>query len=753
MHTLVLALFSLLSLTIGQETVQYDAADGWSYQCDLERDILYDFNNIAVLRNKTIGECCEACWDSDLCVLWTWSPTDHSCALKVQQEGDGIASPGMISGHIGLLWETNHEPSPGTAQGAVEVGDSKVETLTNSDIEIYLWGSDIAETFPDLFEDKVVSTSSVVVELPKIGELVQNDNGQTRVLPGATVTDPLHRIIFRSPRALAYNAEQASTFFRILTEITFEDSDPLSVTFKVQVNIRNPRSFECKGSGAVPMGEVGTITITDDPVVVQFKNKYVHPVVISQPLSFSGKTVAITRITSVHNENFTIAIHEPSYLNGDHKKERVSYLVLESGSWTLPSGNRIEVGKHVTSATVGNEIAEGASWTTVKFPAENIFKTSPVVFTQTQTYNDQHWVATRQMDVNSAGFKVSLEEEELNEETHGGEVIGWVAFEKIEEVWQDSLQYEVNTISSVTNDWSTIKFAKSHNGKKSFLASIQTWAGADSAHLRYKDLEDDSVKIKVEEEESADEEKSHPGEVVGYILIAGEGTLRGVPGDCSVVAIAEDKDEEAFAGQVAKFQLLKKDQFDTTKVYLNSLPTQGVLFQYSEGIDLDQLPPISAPTYVKDHEGRVLYFPSPGIPGDTRKSYIDSFTYTLVRGEGAGEAKSNVAEVEIQVFTQDEIVDPRPPQPPHFPPSIFGTHDYQVPFMAAVGLCLILATVVVVLSVFLYKKRYGASDLIGFFKRSEDGSTYFPSGDDDSLTSAAETNFGDHSDTTDSDFY
>src|SRR5690606_27370098 len=105
----------------------------------------------------------------------------------------------------------------------------------------------------------------------------------------------------------------------------------------------------------------------------------------------------------------------------------------------------------------------------------------------------------------------------------------------------------------------------------------------------------------------------------------------------------------------------------------------------------------------------------PGIPGDARKSYIDSFTYTLVKLQGEGKAegpKSNLAEVEIQVFTQDpQVVPVKPPQPPTF----FGTKDYKIPLMVAVGLCLILATIVAIVSVFLYKKRYGASDMIGTF--------------------------------------
>lgn len=48
---------------------------------------------------------------------------------------------------------------------------------------------------------------------------------------------------------------------------------------------------------------------------------------------------------------------------------------------------------------------------------------------------------------------MSVQEEEDNEETHGGEIIGWVALDKASSQFSDSINYEVNTAYPVTNDW------------------------------------------------------------------------------------------------------------------------------------------------------------------------------------------------------------------------------------------------------------------------------------------------------------
>lgn len=210
---------------------------------------------------------------------------------------------------------------------------SKHQFITQ--LQIYLWGSDIHKQLPGMFKDKVVSTSSSITSIPALGELYQNDIGRTRIIfPNTEIDDKLHRVVFRSPRVLPGDKESASTSFTTVSTIYFEKDQPRRFSLKVNVNIRVGQitqkyslcevvtTISCEGDEPVVLGEVGSISITDQPVEVHLKvttslgpssllnqNKYKNPVVIAQPLSFSGPDAAITRVTNVVSDAFIISIH------------------------------------------------------------------------------------------------------------------------------------------------------------------------------------------------------------------------------------------------------------------------------------------------------------------------------------------------------------------------------------------------------------------------------------------------------------
>lgn len=56
-------------------------------------------------------------------------------------------------------------------------------------------------------------------------------------------------------------------------------------------------------------------------------------------------------------------------------------------------------------------------------------------------------------------------------------------------------------------------------GKPSFFAAQQTFNGPDTATLRYRALKAKGVKVHVEEEKSADRERNHANENVGYMAL------------------------------------------------------------------------------------------------------------------------------------------------------------------------------------------------------------------------------------------
>ncbi len=81
------------------------------------------------------------------------------------------------------------------------------------------------------------------------------------------------------------------------------------------------------------------------------------------------------------------------------------------------------------------------------------------------------------------------------------------------------LSGETDTV--VNHNWHTINY--SYNaptfGGKYFVGNMQTYLGSDTATVRYRRLDHNSVQVRVEEEKSADTETNHPNESVGYLLL------------------------------------------------------------------------------------------------------------------------------------------------------------------------------------------------------------------------------------------
>lgn len=280
------------------------------------------------------------------------------------------------------------------------------------------------------------------------------------------------------------------------------------------------------GDREAVIGEVGSVTVTHVPKTVNLSRTYSNPVVLAQPPSFNGSQAAVVRITEVTSDSFELFVHEPPNLDGTHVTETVSYLVVESGSWELADGTRLEAGHLNTAASVGRGV--GNTWAQVSF-ANSLGTSGPVVLSQVQTDNDLHFVKTRQRNANGAGFQVALEQDDLASGAHGLETIGWVAFEPGQGSWSGHPYAAANTADAVTHNWLTINFGASVGSAARFLAALATYDGGDASALRYRSLTGSSVEVKVEEDTTWDSETSHTTEVVSYLALGTSGTLNADP--------------------------------------------------------------------------------------------------------------------------------------------------------------------------------------------------------------------------------
>jgi len=271
------------------------------------------------------------------------------------------------------------------------------------------------------------------------------------------------------------------------------------------------------------IGEVGQImgALTSEPYTVVLENTYSDPVVFAKPLSFNDADQAVVRITDVQSDRFTMYVHEFPGQDGIHDAEDVSYIVLEKGTWELEDGTQLDVGSVMTSAVVGRRLTN--SWETIAF--SSAFPETPVVISQVQTNNDPDWVGTRQRKASGSTVQLAMESEEVDKTPHGAEVIGWLAIEPGNGSWSGILFEADHTPNRVSHKWYGISYMQDYTSAPRMIASLASYDGKDSSHLRYRNLSVTGVEIKVEEDKTYGSEMVHTTEVVDYLLLESEGIL------------------------------------------------------------------------------------------------------------------------------------------------------------------------------------------------------------------------------------
>lgn len=243
------------------------------------------------------------------------------------------------------------------------------------------------------------------------------------------------------------------------------------------------------------------------------------PVVFVMPISFNGGDPATARVVDVQNNQFSVRVQEVDYKDDFHFQETASYIVLESGTWTLGDGTSLEVGHFSTDQTAW------AGFDQVSFNSS--FSGDPAVFSQVQTSNDAAFVQTRMTQINQNGFKVALEEEKSSNRTgdHDHEDIGWFAIYQGEGTWDGNDFQAVLTGASYSNQWSGFDFATDFAQAPNLFASLASYNGSDAAGLRYRSLDEDTVQFQIAEEKSHDSEVAHVKESLGILAIEGSGAL------------------------------------------------------------------------------------------------------------------------------------------------------------------------------------------------------------------------------------
>ncbi len=264
-------------------------------------------------------------------------------------------------------------------------------------------------------------------------------------------------------------------------------------------------------SPAMPPGfpmELGEVVLGHEWVHIDLQEPFIKPIVITGPPSATDSDPCLVRMRDVTPTGFDIRLQEWDYQDGSHGQETVAYLVVEQGNHVLDNGLRIEAG----------EFAGSVKFQEIVFSQP--FQVVPVVMTSSVTFNEADAIANRQRQTTADGFLARYKEQQKNRNKHTGELVHYVAWEPgIGTV--GSVMYEVaNGEDLFTHNWKEVSFHSEFTEFPFLFAAMQTQDGGDVAALRYRDLSRSGVHIKVEEEQSKDDEVTHTTEEVGYFLFS-----------------------------------------------------------------------------------------------------------------------------------------------------------------------------------------------------------------------------------------
>jgi PAN domain len=248
---------------------------------------------------------------------------------------------------------------------------------------------------------------------------------------------------------------------------------------------------------------------------VRLTKRFNNPVVIIGPVSANGGDPAHVRVRRVSRRGFEFRIEEFGD-DGKHTRETLSYMVVEKGIHRF-KGMVIEAGTILTGADLVNR-----QWSFVDL--SNRWRKAPVVLAQTQTFKGPDAVVARIKGVTRRGFEVSLSEQESDRGGHARETIAFVAISQGRHQIEGSRSTNSNLwsgrISKANSRWLHLEFPRRFRGDlPALFATAQSSNGADSFDVRYRRLQERSVQLRLQEEQSKDRETNHTNEVLGVVAL------------------------------------------------------------------------------------------------------------------------------------------------------------------------------------------------------------------------------------------
>jgi hypothetical protein len=336
------------------------------------------------------------------------------------------------------------------------------------------------------------------------------------------------------------------------------------LAFSAHIKWRN-----CLDNNALKM-EVGQVEVQPNTgsIFVPFQNEYINPIVVtftqtreSNDSIWDAKglnevidpevqfeitdeiTIGIEVFLEINVygvnagsqqlQGFDISLGKVSgSYNASEDPEVVSYIVVEEGTWELPSGIKIQAGK-----TVGTEVHEGGdayTGTNVLFNKE--FDATPAIVASAEAKACAVW------DISSTGFKVATEVAQSGHYA-GAEIVHWIAIDNedgaftIDEDLDITAEVKIATTGAnvgVDDAAHVYSYANTYSSIPIAIVSKNTVNGLDGAWARGSGTNSTTqIGVYSEEDTIGDSERSHASETFSFLIFSNE----------FVIDLTEDDDE------------------------------------------------------------------------------------------------------------------------------------------------------------------------------------------------------------------
>lgn len=255
--------------------------------------------------------------------------------------------------------------------------------------------------------------------------------------------------------------------------------------------------------------------ITDRWRTIPLRRRYNDPVVVVKQGIPVGADLGVIRLRNVTAESFQVRFQEWDYLDGFHPApERIHYLVAEQGVANM-GGLSLQAGK----LTTGNVYDTGQPENVV-FADDFGAKLSgpPALLTGIMTSAGGDAVIARVGAVDTAGFTVSLQEQESKQDGHVGETIGWIAIGTGTGRTRDGRRLESLLIHTDHLGLNRLLTFILDRRQAVALGSLGSDVGPDPAVARQTRLGSDEVGYRVQEERSRDTETRHARESISVFV-------------------------------------------------------------------------------------------------------------------------------------------------------------------------------------------------------------------------------------------